>query len=432
MNCLRLSFFEPDIDLSRILEDVKTLEALGEKYMGFIVVRPILPGSVGRTVINVNALRYGNSIQICKVNIRSSAYGVKLYAEGFPHSSQDSQFLTCAETSIWSIMEYYGNKYPEYTPVMPKQIHEILQTIRYQRNIPSSGLRFEDISSVLKSFGFGCTTYGVTQMLRPDGSKYITSESSSNIYRLMSVYIESGIPFVVALQAPGFGHAVVCVGEEKSRRSGIHSILPGSLLPINKTCVWRKYYHWADVRRKLVFNDDNTPPYAVVNYDDPCPQHTPRLGCPASVVNLIVPLYRRIYMDAERALRISELHCNNVLDVPENMVLRTLLVSSNSYLDSIVRDNKLHTNWKRFIMEVLKLPKFVWITEISSKDNFERDTVEGIVMLDATEPLEHSCSDHVIFSVYGQMVNYFDSNLQKTMQNKVSLSFERETYRNLL
>lgn len=48
--------------------------------------------------------------------------GVKLFIEGFPHSSQDSETITCAETTIWAAMEYFGTRYSDYKPVLPSTI----------------------------------------------------------------------------------------------------------------------------------------------------------------------------------------------------------------------------------------------------------------------------------------------------------------------
>lgn len=429
MYCVKLSFFEPEVDLNKIVDSEATVEKAIKGYLGFMVVRPIYPGTIGRTVLNPKAFKHGGDIQICQCTIRTSAYGLQMWAKGFPHSSQDSQYLTCAETSIWSLVEYYGNKYPEYSPVLPSRVHDILKEIKFDRDVPSDGLNFYDVSKVLKSIGFGCKTYGLT--FGPSGK--VSAESKEYLHRMMAVYIESGIPFVVALNGvdmdgENFGHAVVCVGEGKQPRNTIKSATPSSLIPAVTGVKNHQYYHWADVRRSFVFNDDNTSDYAMVAYDDPCSQYGNNSGV---IVNIIVPLYRKIYLDADSALTLAEVQCNNILNVSDNAVLRTYLVSANSYIDSVARDPKLDTMWKKFLIEKFCYPHFIWVTEISSAEEFEKDILSGLVLLDATEPLADTETTSVILSIYDGKMNYYDWDTQTIQEISLSLPFEKTTYRNL-
>ena len=81
-------------------------------YLGFVVLRP-LRYCIGRNVIDPKA-KDDTSLQqakICRATIESSCFGIKLNAVGFPHSSQDTETMTCAQTTIWALLEYYGNKY---------------------------------------------------------------------------------------------------------------------------------------------------------------------------------------------------------------------------------------------------------------------------------------------------------------------------------
>lgn len=88
---------------------------------------------------------------ICKASIPSTCMGIKMRVSGFPHSSQDGEMMSCAETTVWSILEYFGNKYSEYRPVMPSDILAALKPFAYERQLPSGGLSFEQISSALKT-----------------------------------------------------------------------------------------------------------------------------------------------------------------------------------------------------------------------------------------------------------------------------------------
>lgn len=81
-----------------------------------------------------------NDIAICHANVKTTALGLKVCVDGFPHSSHDSEMMACAETALWSISEYYGHKYPGYKPVSPSEILEAMRPFSHQRQLPSKGL----------------------------------------------------------------------------------------------------------------------------------------------------------------------------------------------------------------------------------------------------------------------------------------------------
>jgi hypothetical protein len=127
---------------------------LKRQYRGFIVLRPTIRNIIGRNVVSPKALKNNNFI-CCTTKFHSTANSVKFKANGFPHSSQDTETISCAETTLWAIMEYFGNKYPDYKPVLPSRIIEVLKRISTERQIPSRGLRIDQISYALREFDFG-------------------------------------------------------------------------------------------------------------------------------------------------------------------------------------------------------------------------------------------------------------------------------------
>lgn len=164
--CLRMSFFDigfkKDIDFS----DESNIK---DNYLGFLVIRPLIK-CIGRNVISPLAkVAPKNDIRICKVSVDASCLGVKLKAEGFPHASQDNETMTCAQTTIWSLLEYYGNKYTYYHPTLPTEIESILEPFSYERQLPSKGLTYNQISVALRNLGFGPKIYQTgktTQVIR--------------------------------------------------------------------------------------------------------------------------------------------------------------------------------------------------------------------------------------------------------------------------
>ena len=117
---IKLSFFLGEIK-DEDFKSEATVKNLAERYVGFIVLRPTAPMVIGRSVINPSALKTSN-FECRVVNIPTTVNSIEFITEGFPHSTQDAETITCAETSLWAIMEYFGHKYVEYKPTLPSLI----------------------------------------------------------------------------------------------------------------------------------------------------------------------------------------------------------------------------------------------------------------------------------------------------------------------
>ncbi|RZM19015.1 MAG: hypothetical protein EOO88_39235, partial [Pedobacter sp.] len=95
----------------------------------------------------------------CFTNLQATVLSNKFKVQGFPHSSQDGHTITCAETTIWGIMEYFANRYTEYKPVLPSNISKIIQKISFKRTFPSEGLTAEQVTYAIRELGFGAMIY---------------------------------------------------------------------------------------------------------------------------------------------------------------------------------------------------------------------------------------------------------------------------------
>lgn len=127
-------------------------------------------------------------IRPCWTRLDVSVFNVKMKAVGFPHSSQDGETITCAETSLWALVEYFSARYPEYHPVLPSQIHSILSGLSVERQMPSRGLEISRLSFALKALGFAPRIYGV-------------DEFEENVFMdLVDIYVESGIPILTSMR----------------------------------------------------------------------------------------------------------------------------------------------------------------------------------------------------------------------------------------
>jgi len=126
-NCIKVSFFEDSITM----DDFRLRESLDKikgSYLGFFLLRPTEPSLLGRSVLSPKALKENNFVA-CTASIPTTSNAIRLQAVGFPHSSQDNETLKCAEVTIWAVLEYFGNKYPDYVSVLPSAIMQKLKDV---------------------------------------------------------------------------------------------------------------------------------------------------------------------------------------------------------------------------------------------------------------------------------------------------------------
>ena len=421
-DAIKLSFFSDVADQIRIDTFKKTdkVTFLEESYRGFIVLRPTPPYIVGRSAIAPNLLK-SNSFKTCLAYMPSTAVGLKVCAQAFPFSSQDTETISCAETMIWALMEYYGNKYAEYSPVLPSQILNILKQNIVERQLPYSGLSVDSMSYLLKECGFGPKLYS-------------RKEFASDFNMLLSCYVESGIPVIIALDNAEavknkkierlIGHAVLCIGHEDITEDTVRTITSEDF-PLKNGKGVLKIKDWDTISKKFIFIDDNFPVYQADSLDMPTKRY---LDIPESeytdaeakkkadkewaackISHFIVPLYKKIYLEAYVAKKfVKELLSSEYFEYADNreIHIRTFLCSARSYRKYVMLSD-MPDKLKSLIMEK-SFPKFVWITEVTSHwTAFGR--TNGVVILDATEA---NTLDYrpLIFAICNGFIVQYDKN----------------------
>ena len=313
---------------------------------------------IGRNSISPKAKAIPfDSIKICLANINASCLGVKLRVKAFPHSSQDGEFMTCAETTTWALAEYFGNKYVLYKPLLPSTLIESLQFHAVERLVPSQGLTIEQISMALSKQDFGCKMY---------------SSSNARFKELFTCYLESGLPLAVAVNGGNIGHAIVCIGRKDIDRRTILQ---------KKTIFGIDYYVWNESIDEFVFNDDNKPCYQICSFSNPTPYFSG-----VNISHFIVPLHKKIYLAADQAIDIANFFVAKDFKCPSDSVIRTFLTSSRSYREYICRNKDISSSFKLAYL-MIDLPKFIWVTEVSSRVDFDSNKVNSLILLDATSTL---------------------------------------------
>lgn len=374
---IRVSFFSKSIALNDFRDETlkKNLQE-GNQYLGFLTLRPTVPHIIGRSGISRTAFKE-NNFRICVSKVSATVASLKFKTTAFPHASQDSQTMTCAETTIWSLMEYFGNKYPEYKPVLPSQIHNVLRKFSFKRQVPSDGLTAEQLSFAIRELGFGSVIYSRTKFPK-------------DFDEIISTYIESGIPIIGVIKDTKIGHAVNIIGREEINEKTVS--LRKTENVVNSAGLNLSIIDIHKQKRKYVFIDDNYAPYRVATLAKPCFEYS---GNPkwkdCKITNIIVPLYSKIYLEASRArenmFRIikSSIGINDT----EKRVIRTFLASSRSYKEYIALNSLMKNELKGHFIN-LTMPKFIWVCEISTVESFRHKCCNDLIILDATEPAEYS------------------------------------------
>lgn len=420
--CIRMSFFTADLPRDFSIDDKATLQ---KEYLGFVVLRPLVK-CIGRNVMSPKA-KIGNSVDalICQAKVNTTCMGVKLVAEGFHHASQDEETMTCAQTTIWALLEYFGNRYVEYMPTLPSKIKEVLTPFSYERQLPSSGLNFEQISVALRELGFGAKVYMAP--ILPDNPSKTDKEAFDKALlqykETLYCYIESGVPLALCLDNGTIGHAVVAIGRPKIQSADI--VKGKSALSKGKSC-----FLWNLALDKLVVNDDNFPCYQVTQFDDPSDYYVKKKyteWAGMKITHFIAPLYNKVYMDAEVAIEASKFLAADLLRVPSNCTMRTYLTSSRTYREHIALNQKLDAKQKEALLS-FAMPKFVWITEISSLNKFKKGLVESTIVIDATAgKIRHM--DSVIYILTSGNIFLFDDKAQGFVSKKVTVPTEIDAFK---
>lgn len=373
-DCIRISVFVKGISHSNF-RNYSEWEFLRKAYLGFFVVRPLTPALLGRNALHKEAFTHGNNFLMMTAPINAAINGVKLTVNSFPHSSQDSETISCAETTLWSLMEYFGNKYPEYKPILPSDIHQILSFRKPERQVPSMGLDLMDLSYALKKFGFGSKVYS-------------KKEFGDHFFNIFKIYVESGIPVVTILQSPTIGHAVLCIGRREFNERDLLTIKPLEVPLKDASKGSILLYLNSRIEREFVFIDDNWGPFQQANLSTPCAHYGSKDWDPCQITAFVVPLYPKIYLEAYQVekylLNYIKNYLQNHFKGGEKIFFRMFLASSRSFKQHIAKNLSLNVAVKEILISCT-MPKFIWVAELSDVDLIKEKKGNGLIILDATE-----------------------------------------------
>ena len=253
---------------------------------------------------------------------------------------------------------YFSQRYNRYAEKWPYEVTQLTGDVSTGRLVPSKGLTAHQITEMFSNFGFSPEIY-------------MRGQHQDLFDQLLYSYVESGLPVVVGLP----GHAITIIGHQ--------SVFSPSTHTVSKTSF--------DYLTGLIANDDNYMPYHAVRRDGPKPAGYFSNYKMGDINLFIVPLYEKIHLSAEHVFKLSDailagqLSGENALSKIlkyDDIVTRIFLTSSKSF-KKVCRQKLLPFNLSD-VYCALRMPKFIWICEISTTELFMQGKVAGEIIFDAT------------------------------------------------
>lgn len=410
--CKRVFLFKNDC--SNYIGDYNE-EVLCKNFIGCFVVKPLKVGAIGRTLLNPKYL-FSISDQ-SKTYIRTTEYfvhlrGMKLKVRAFPFSMQDGETLTCAETSLLNIFDYYSNQYSDYRFLLPSDIFNAARTNGYERNLPSAGMSFMLMSRIMIEFGFYPRLYLKDAIINDE-----------ELIRILSYYTESAIPVALGIRGKdSFNHSVVCIGHGGNDTANmlrkLHRISINDSINSSNPSKPIFIADSANSIDKYIVMDDNISPYSTYNVtrtkkdvlsNDDIVLNNSQILC------LAVPLYKRMCLEAKDArsicielLKEDQFSINTPyfklfdkkIGTEENpIVMRIFLASSRTFK----RHRMLafdENDFCRRLYSVTPFPQFVWVCELYDLEYYQNQRPIGEIVLDATSTATTIPFDSVIMMNY--------------------------------
>jgi len=358
---IRLHFFTESLTS----DDLFRLATKQDKYIGFSVIRPTRVNCIGRTVFDPAQI-LGLQGNLCQAIYRVHILGSELKVCGFPYISQDSDVTVCAHAASWMVFRYFSEKYSIYSEAYPYEISQMTADQSHGRLIPSKGLTVFQLSEMFTRFGFFPEIYLRDALLE-----------AGLFDRLLYYYLESGLPVVAGMSKER--HAISLFGHVSDYKQQLPR---GSIA------------HSADYVTGWIGNDDNHMPYQVFPKFN---LGAEKLFSHRSTYNManidafVVPLHDKIHLSAEHVEKLTVA----ILENPQyglkslcpgiagqDIVVRVFLTSSKSYKE--YRRAEQVTGGINQLYLQLPMPRFIWVSELSTRALYPHGKVVGEIIWDST------------------------------------------------
>jgi hypothetical protein len=365
--CIRLHFFNRVVTRAELLDP----SGIQKAYLGYAVIRPTRPSSLGRTLIDPRKIPHVEGTA-CLSTEKVSIQGSDLEVTGFPFISQDSDVTVCAQSAMWMLFRYYSNFLRTSKEVYPHQIGTLVSDYSIGRLFPSSGLTLWQMGEACRKMGHPALIYS--------RRKFEDEGLGIPFEHLIYTYIESGLPVILGLP----GHAIISYGHKSDYTKAAPVRPTGPVTPA--PFAFSSHYNDA-----LVISDDNTVPYQLLA-DGTSLDPTASGYKQSEIDSFLVALPEKVFLSAEHfQTAVTTLLNDSTFGYQtvsarlrgEYLMLRLFLTDGNSFKRSLLQ-RPMGNPTVADIYRNLPLPHFIWICEISTPALFAKHEILGEVLWDAT------------------------------------------------
>ncbi len=360
-DCVRLHFFDGTVRYDEDLADIVANDGHPQDhYFGYIVLRPTIVATLGRSVLSpdIRLGARGRAIQsVHHVNL----LGHRLPVWGFPSMAQHVDIAVCAHVACWAVLRYYSETYSRHREYLVHDVTKLVAPFDPGGLVPSLGFNVLEAERVFQAAGCFPLLVGKRN-----------SASDAAFFSQLLAYLESGFPLFVAM--PSETHAVVIVGHNWKQTA----------IPQQASLS----HVWTQVETLLTV-DDNLLPYATV----PLNLHGTQAGQTSysadSFEAFIVALPDKIFYPADAIDALSQRVEGSLGRArgpdQEPLELRRYFITTVSNLREHARNYR--TNLGDGLVGLLMhldTAKFVWVVEYCSVAQWQAGHVAARAIVDAT------------------------------------------------
>ena len=364
----RVHFFADDLTKRRLVNASEhTVRAMKSSYLGFTVVRPDHPITLGRTLLACPTHIAGKSARFAtRGTTQVDLAGIALEIDSCPFVSQDEKIMACATAALWMSTAPLAEKISGVTQHTTAEITGMAMSLRrpFGPSVGRRGLSIPEMEQALLQIGFDPGVY-----------YYPTAEALVEICHLFS---DSGIPPILTIETAGGRHAVTVVGYTLSRPASLKYYAPGVL----------SSHQFVS---ELIIHDDQRGMYLLAKVQPSTnPSARPKAELEiqtdmgpeiARCDAIIVPLPGRVMLDVREIKTQAEEWINQgkLLNLIEdrNVVYRIILVRSNVFKQTLLKRRDTggssggYPDRLATFARGLPMPRYVWLVEVSYEDDWD-------------------------------------------------------------
>ena len=364
----RIHFFSKTLTIESLVDAcTETTHDMQHGYLGFVVVRPDNPKTLGRTFLKCPDYVGGLPARFPTRSVTSvDLTGIALKVDSCPYMSQDSKVMACATVALWMSTSTLASKMLDVPPYTTDAITRMAKSLdrSFGPVVGKQGLSVAEMERALFAVGF-------------DPGKY-PFRSPERLTEFSHLLSDSGIPPILLVGKDTLNHAITVVGytlkhpapgnPSASRIVPAHHFISGLVLH--------------DDQRGMYLLARAIPPAQTgYDYEVDLELQLPTGGDTTHCYGAMAPLPRRVMLDVFEAKAQTEEWVEHAVQRQwiddRQIIARTILVGSNT-LKETLHDHREGSGDPNpyppdFVREVrgLSMPRFIWLVELSYMDEWD-------------------------------------------------------------